>query len=286
MTLIARTLGKGDEVEVARFLADHFDSSMILLANLRAAGLEYRGEPMQATWVAAFEGARVVAVAAHCWNGKLVVQAPRALPHVVELAVAASGRAVTGILGEWSQATAARAALGLDAAPARFASRDLLFSLDLARLRVPEMLASGRVVSRIAGEADLDLLTRWRMHYNVELLGASPGPGLEPSCRAEVQLFVRLGCFVLSDEAGRPVSISGFNARLPECVQVGGVFTPPELRGRGFARSAVAASLLAVRSEGVARSVLFTGEENVAAQRAYLALGYEIVGDFGLILLD
>jgi uncharacterized protein len=285
MSLTTRTLERGDEVAVERFLARHHDSSLILLANLRTAGLEYRGEPMQATWVAAFEESRVVAVAAHCWNGKVVVQAPRELSRVVELAVAASGREVTGILGEWSQAVATREVLGLGAAPSQFASRDLLFALDLDRLRVPDALASGRVTARPTGRADLDLLTPWRMAYHVELLGASPGPELEPACRAEMELSLRLGGHLLF-EGDRAVSYSGFNARLPDCVQVGGVFTPPELRGRGFARSAVAASLLAVRSEGVTRSVLFTGEDNPAAQRAYRALGYEVVGDFGLILFS
>jgi predicted GNAT family acetyltransferase len=283
MSLTTRTLEGGDEVAVERFLATRSDSSMILLSNLRAAGLEYRGEPMQATWVGALEEARIVAVAAHCWNGKVIVQAPRELGRVVELAVAASGREVTGILGEWAQAVATREVLGLDAKPSRFASRDLLFALDLARLRVPAALASGRVSSRRARRDDVDLLTRWRMAYNQELLGAVPGPGFESSCRAEMELAVELGGFLLEAEGG-PVSYSGFNARLPECVQVGGVFTPPELRGAGFARSAVAGSLLAVASEGVVRSVLFTGDENFAAQRAYAALGYEVVGDFGMIL--
>jgi GNAT superfamily N-acetyltransferase len=284
MTLRARTLETGDEAAVERFLAERSDSSMILLANLRAVGLEYSGEPQQAIWVAAFEDSRIVGVAAHCWNDVLVVQAPRALARVVELAVAASRREVDGILGEWSQATAARTALGLDATPARCASREVLFALQLDRLRIPEVLASGRVAARRASALDLDLLTPWRMAYHVELLGASPGPDLEPSCRAELELFLQLGCTILSDEGGRPLACSGFNARLPECVQVGGVFTPPELRGRGFGRSAVAASLLAARSEGVARSVLFTGEENASAQRAYLALGFAVVGDFGMIL--
>ena len=64
------------------------------------------------------------------------------------------------------------------------------------------------------------------------------------------------------------------------------MFTPPELRGGAWARSAVAASSWRCGRRRVARSVLFTGEDNLAAQRAYLALGYEIVGDFGLILLD
>jgi RimJ/RimL family protein N-acetyltransferase len=57
------------------------------------------------------------------------------------------------------------------------------------------------------------------------------------------------------------------------------------LQGRGYARAAVAASLqLAQKERGATRSVLFTAETNLAACRTYLALGYQIVGDFGLIL--
>jgi predicted GNAT family acetyltransferase len=69
---------------------------------------------------------------------------------------------------------------------------------------------------------------------------------------------------------------------LPDCVQVGGVYTPPELRGRGYARAVVAASLLAARDAGVERSILFTGQDNDFARRAYLALGYEVVGEYGI----
>ncbi len=79
--------------------------------------------------------------------------------------------------------------------------------------------------------------------------------------------------------------MSGFNTRIPEAVQVGGVYTPPALRSRGYARCVVAASLLAARDEGAALGVLFTGEDNIPAQRAYIALGFRHVGAFGLTLL-
>ena len=46
----------------------------------------------------------------------------------------------------------------------------------------------------------------------------------------------------------------------------------------------MAGSLEIARSEGVTRSVLFTGEHNLPACRAYEALGYERVGDYGLLL--
>ena len=82
-----------------------------------------------------------------------------------------------------------------------------------------------------------------------------------------------------------PVSYSVFNAMLPDIVQIGGVWTPPEFRGRGYARSVVAGSLLAARKQGVERAVLFADPANEAARRAYLFLGFRIVGDYGLVLL-
>jgi len=66
-------------------------------------------------------------------------------------------------------------------------------------------------------------------------------------------------------------------------VQLGGIYTPPALRGRGFARCAVAASLLAARERGASRAVLFTGNPN--AVRTYEALGFARVGDYSIVLL-
>jgi predicted GNAT family acetyltransferase len=76
-----------------------------------------------------------------------------------------------------------------------------------------------------------------------------------------------------------------FNGRLPDAVQIGGVFTPPDLRARGFARAVVAGALLAARAEGVTRSILFTGRDNAFARRAYQSLGYGIVGNYGIVFL-
>jgi predicted GNAT family acetyltransferase len=87
----------------------------------------------------------------------------------------------------------------------------------------------------------------------------------------------------VAESHGRPVAISGFNAALPDVVQVGGVYTPPFGRARGFARVAVAGSLLQARDAGADRAVLFTGVANAPAQRAYRALGFEAIGDWGSV---
>ena len=46
----------------------------------------------------------------------------------------------------------------------------------------------------------------------------------------------------------------------------------------------VAGSLRIARSEGVTRSILFTGQDHEAAQKAYRSIGYRVVGDYALML--
>jgi len=56
-------------------------------------------------------------------------------------------------------------------------------------------------------------------------------------------------------------------------------------RRRGYARAVVAASLLDARAEGAQTAILFTGESNTAAQKAYVALGFRHIGAYRLLLL-
>src|SRR3546814_5637873 len=67
-------------------------------------------------------------------------------------------------------------------------------------------------------------------------------------------------------------------------VQIGNVWTPPELRGRGYARAVVAGALQYARRRGVADAILFTGDDNHAAQQAYVALGFTRIGDYAILL--
>jgi predicted GNAT family acetyltransferase len=252
---------------------------MFLRANSRAGGFEDRGEPMQATYAAAFEAERIVAVAAHCWNGVLLVQAPEQVGELARTAIEASGRRLTGIIGPLHQVRAARDALTL--LSPRVDDVDNLYSLDLADLRVPEQLA--RLSFRRPRETELALLFAWREQYLLETNLGAPGPRLREEARSGVELsHLQYAHWVLQD-GGQLVAYTAFNARLPDIVQVGGVWTPPELRGRGYARCAVAASLLQARAEGARRAILFTN--NASGARAYEALGFVRTGQFGLLFL-
>jgi ribosomal protein S18 acetylase RimI-like enzyme len=280
---VIRPLGPGDEARLEAFLVRHADFSMFLRSNSRAAGLVYEGRPLQAQYVAAFAGDAIVAVAAHCWNDMLLVQAPVDVAAVARAAVAVSGRPVAGLSGPADQVVAARTALGLDARPAPKFGREELFALDLAELVVPTPLAAGRWTCRHPRAAELEWLVDWRVQFAREALRTPDSPTLRGACRQELVLAHELGSnWVLED--GGLVSYSAFNARLPDIVQVGGVWTPPELRGRGYGRAVVAGSLLEVRQMGVQRAVLFAERED--AKRAYRGIGFRVVGEYGLVLFS
>ena len=279
-----RVLSDRDQDDLEEFLKQHADSSMFLRSNARAAGLQYRGEPLQADYVAAFDGGRVVAVAAHCWNGVVLVQAPVRLGDVVREVVRQSGRGIIGLSGPAAQVRAALAVLGLEHRPAPTLGHDELFALDLAHLVVPAPLADGRWVCRRPREYELELLTDWRVGFFLEALHGADGPDVRDACRAEVRLMRAQGSDWMLTDRDQPVSYSNFNARLPGMVQIGGVWTPPELRGRGYGGAVVAGSLLAARGEGVTRAVLFAERDD--AKRAYRRIGFRAVGEYGVVLFQ
>ena len=119
----------------------------------------------------------------------------------------------------------------------------------------------------------------------MESLGDEEGTELWDRSRAAAERMIREQRCWLLEEGGKPVSTSAFNTSFEEAVQVGGVWTPPKLRRRGYGRAVVAVSLLDARAQGVGTAVLFTGLDNIPAQKAYLALGFRHIGDYRLILL-
>ena len=259
---------------------------MFLRANLSSSGLEDRPEPFHGLYMGAYADGALTDVAAHYWNGNVVLQAPT---RPVELALAVareSGRPVNGLLGPWPQVRTVEPELELDRARLGKVVPEYLYGLDLAALAVPESLSSGRVDFRRARVADLKTLVPWRREYDLHTLGL-PAHGIDDAANRDVLTrMIEAGRLWVLEEAGCLVSMTGFGAALPDMVQVGGVFTPVEHRGRGHGRTVVAGSLLEARAEGVVEAILFTEAENHPAQRAYEALGFKRIGDYGMVLLD
>ena len=279
-----RRLDDKDASALNEYLLAHADTTMFLRGNLARGGFEYAGESFQGVYVGAFDSERIVGVVGHSWRDSLMVEAPLAiLPALVRETIRLSGRPVSGFMGACEQVKCARRELGWQDAPVILASEEILYRVELADIVVPAALASGEHICRKPRESDLDVLVRWRESYAIEALGRPPEQAKEFGNRRGILLQADRGDLFVLEVGGQLVAQTGFSTRMPECVQVGGVWTPKEFRSQGYARSAVAGSLLAAREEGAVRSILFTAEANFPAQACYKKLGYREVGDYMLL---
>jgi uncharacterized protein len=267
-----------------RFLDRIPESSLVLISNSRIAGLEDHGLFFEGTYAAFFEGDEITGVAALYWNGMAFLQAPKNGGSLVRAALNASGRRLTGLAGPWDQVQQAADDLGIDSDSCKKFEREVLFSVNLDFLKIPDMITMHRVTCRHPLDRELPTLFNWRMAYSRECLHMEEG---DPPAGETWQLVRQLqkddNHWVL-DTGNGIVATSLFNAVLPGIVQVGGVYTLPEYRNKGYARSVVAGSLREAKHRGAGRAVLFTGREMVAVGKAYNALGFEPIGEYGLVI--
>ncbi len=286
-TRTIRPLGNDDLPLLMQFLQSHREASLILLSNARRAGLEDQGKAFQGTYVASLCDGEITGVAAHYWNGMLTLQAPDDALALARHVRASSERSLNGLLGPSDQVRAA-AAVSSDVPPV-FDSEERLYSLDLADLILPT--ASGGVDGvRRATLEDLDTLARWSVDYNIELLGATERTSMLETSRKSVRRLIEGGHqWVLTGngkERGKRDLLAActFNAGIDDTIQIGGVWTPQALRRRGHARTVVAGALSTARHEGMNQAILFTGNRNRAARKAYEVLGFVPIGTYHIML--
>lgn len=273
-----REAGPDDRAALESLLTARIDQAMFPLVNLRDHGLGRGDFPTGHDHAARF------------WRiGNSVIALTRAgillplLDRTADLSglkTALRSLSVTGVIGPAASARPILAALGLDRLPTTTNRDEPGFTLDLSHLAKPDL--PGTTLRPITPD-DLPLLTDWRETYIGEVLGQT-GPAARRRAEAELAVCLTRDSHRLLLQHGTPVAMTGFNATLPEIVQIGGVYTPADLRGRGYARRAVALHLAEARGKGTARAVLFAA--NDAAARAYCAIGFQPAVPFTLFLLS
>jgi RimJ/RimL family protein N-acetyltransferase len=285
MPLTHRRLEPGEEALIEAFLAGTPGTTLFLRSNLARAGLAGDGRPFSGVYAGAFDDGALAGIAAHFWNDNVVLAPGPHAETLAALAVSLTGRRVAGILGPHAEVVRTRSALGLGETPARFSSKELLYSIACGELCVPPALVSGELVVRLPEPDELDELLAWRMQYCAETAATPDTPETRADQRRYLEAYQeKQHHFVVTrGHGGERVAYSAFNATVADLVQVGGVWTPPSLRGHGYARCVVAGSLQHARNRGVRGAILFTDEKNVAAQRSYVAVGFRPIGDYGIV---
>jgi ribosomal protein S18 acetylase RimI-like enzyme len=80
------------------------------------------------------------------------------------------------------------------------------------------------------------------------------------------------------------VSIADLNAKALDLGQVGGVYTMPSFRQRGYSKSVMQQLLLDAKEiHKIRKIIIFTGEQNFPAQKLYKSLGVLQIGYFALL---
>ena len=265
-----------DLPEVMAFLNDHVVQSMFPLANLKNFGLNGNNPRAPDFWLAR-KNDKVSGVLSVTQEGMLMPQNPDLDWSEIEEAVA--GKDLIGIIGPQDQARSLQTALNLQAVPTNLDHDEPQYELDLDNLTIPG--GTSKIVP--LEDAARDEMIAWRIAYDIEALNTPADEAVKIATRDYESYIANKSHIALIDN-GVPVCTSGFNARLPDIVQIGGVFTPPDLRGRGHARRAVALHLQLAKAEGVKRATLFSANEN--ASRAYQAIGFTYIGQWTLCLFD
>lgn len=128
-----------------------------------------------------------------------------------------------------------------------------------------------RGAARRADQGDLELVITWLEAFQAEML-EQPSQAVAVAKRR-----VAAGQLWLWDDA-EPVALAGISAPVAGVARVGPVYTPPDLRGRGYASAVVATVSAAAHGSGQ-RCILYTDLANPTSNSIYRAVGYRAVAE-------
>jgi GNAT superfamily N-acetyltransferase len=150
---------------------------------------------------------------------------------------------------------------------------------------LPVLAAAG--TPRTANPDDLELVAGWIQDFQDEVVPDALRS--DPTERRR-----RLGTMLASDEEGiwlweaegQVVSLSGFGGPTPNGIRIGPVYTPPGLRGRGYATTLVADLSRRQLAGGRRFCFLHTDLANPTSNAIYRRIGYQRVCDSVVVAFE
>jgi len=134
--------------------------------------------------------------------------------------------------------------------------------------------ASGYLKPATAEE--FDLVSKWALSFHSEVRMPQETADVEVGIRNKIDK----GDVCLWVDKGEPVAMAGVNGLTRRGARIGLVYTPPELRGRGYATACVAHLSQRLLNSGREFCALSTDLANPVSNHIYQKVGYRPVIDF------
>jgi predicted GNAT family acetyltransferase len=157
-------------------------------------------------------------------------------------------------------------------------------AMDLRLFELSEVITppstSGRF--RVAETHDVELIFKWLDAFHEEAVLHDPKPSADLLYQ-RIRDSVLKGYYFIWEDQGSPVCLVGSNRETQSERWVAPVYTPPELRGRGYASSLVHRVSKKIVESGK-RCMLFTDLSNPTSNSIYQKVGYLPIADFRHVL--
>ena len=282
MALRITNVAESDIPRVKDFLGKHSDTSLFLLSNLVSYGHKLSDAMNSGNFKYLGEGDDIHGVFCLTRRGNLLAECGGRTEFAPAIIDASRDEPVQirGVVGEWNLADAIWTIL-IDSGAIEevvHASREPLYRLNLEGVEQPRRDALVRPLQ----SSDFDTWEPLNSAYLKE--EGLPIQGSLEQRRRDFAAAAEAGRWWGLWEKGALVAMGALNAIHDGVGQIGGVYTRPEERRRGCA-SRVMRSLISdcMALLGICRLILFTGENNRAAQGLYESIGFCRVGEFALL---
>jgi len=231
------------------------------------------------------QAGKVVAAALQTPPHNLVLAQPAAEGAIDKLvdAIGAGGIPLPGVVGGLPEADAFASAWG--ARTGRAARR--VMGQGIYTLTAVRGAPATAGTPRTATTDDLELIEGWIQAFEHEVVPeVMRGDPAQRRRRLESVLGSEEEGIWLWEAGGQVVSLSGFGSPTPNGIRIGPVYTPPELRGRGYATTLVADLSRHQLASGRRFCVLHTDLANPTSNAIYVRIGYRRVCDSVVLAFD
>lgn len=266
---------QADQAEIMDFMLARPTVAMFPIVNLRDHGMAGGHPKAMSFWAQRRDGV-LTDVLGMTDAGIMLPVSTSDIPPQTRRAI--NARPIQGIIGQAKPVAAMKAELGL---PNGGLDRvEPHFEMDLENLDMPDTEGFSLMPTITVPR---ETLVVWRTQYGIDALDLDAAEAaLQAS--AAIDAMNRADSHRVLMRGADPVAMTGFNSILPETVMIGGVYTPKEMRGQGFAKVALALHLAQARARGVKKAVLSAA--NVSAAKAYRAIGFRQIGEFMIVIYD